>query len=171
MTMKDSRTVSMDDFTELYETFGPMVLRRCRFLLKDEDRALDAMQDTFVRIIERREKLSGACASLFYTVATTVCLNRIRSERLRSSPQIDHLLSGIADTISARHEDLVDAELVLHGIFSGVPETTKTIACLHYVDGLTLEETAKEVGMSVSGIRKRLTTLKKEALQGAGGIR
>ncbi len=161
----------MDDFDRLYGTFGPMVLRRCRFLLKDEERALDAMQDTFVRIIERREKLSGACASLFYTVATTVCLNRIRSERLRSGPQIDHLLSGIADSISARHEDLVDAEIVLQGIFSNVPETTKTIACLHYLDGLTLEETAREVGMSVSGIRKRLATLKKEALQCAGGIR
>ena len=43
------KTVSMDDFDSLYRTFGPMVLRRCRFLLKDEEKALDAMQDVFVR--------------------------------------------------------------------------------------------------------------------------
>jgi DNA-directed RNA polymerase specialized sigma24 family protein len=31
---------------------------------------------------------------------------------------------------------------------------------LHHVDGLTLEEVAAEVGMSVSGVRKRLRTIK-----------
>ncbi len=168
--MEKSGTVTLDDFERLYETFGPMVLRRCRFLLKDEERALDAMQDTFVRIIERREKLSGTCASLFYTVATTVCLNKIRSDRLRSGPQIDHLLPFIADGMNAHHEELVDASMLLETLFSQVPDTTRTIACLHYVDGLTLEQTAKEVGMSVSGIRKRLSSLKFEARLRAGGI-
>ncbi|MEL6181918.1 MAG: sigma-70 family RNA polymerase sigma factor, partial [Myxococcota bacterium] len=32
-----------------------------------------------------------------------------------------------------------------------------------YVDGMTLEETAKVVGMSVSGVRKRLRGLKANA--------
>ena len=31
---------------------------------------------------------------------------------------------------------------------------------LHLHDGLTLEQTAREVGMSVSGVRKRLRKLK-----------
>ncbi len=31
---------------------------------------------------------------------------------------------------------------------------------MHYVDGMTLEEVAGEVGLSVSGVRKRLRTLK-----------
>ena len=35
----------------LYEKYGSMVLRRCRRLLRDEDRAMDAMQDVFVRVL------------------------------------------------------------------------------------------------------------------------
>jgi RNA polymerase sigma-70 factor (ECF subfamily) len=31
---------------------------------------------------------------------------------------------------------------------------------LHHVDGFSLEEVAAEVGLSVSGVRKRLRTLK-----------
>ncbi len=31
---------------------------------------------------------------------------------------------------------------------------------MHYVDGMTLEEVARESGLSVSGVRKRLRTLK-----------
>jgi RNA polymerase sigma-70 factor (ECF subfamily) len=34
------------------------------------------------------------------------------------------------------------------------------MAVLHLVDGLTLEEVAAEMGLSVSGVRKRLRTLK-----------
>jgi RNA polymerase sigma-70 factor (ECF subfamily) len=34
------------------------------------------------------------------------------------------------------------------------------MAVLYYVDGLTLEEVAEEVGMSVSGVRKRLRGLR-----------
>ena len=75
------KTVSMDDFDSLYRTFGPMVLRRCRFLLKDEEKALDAMQDVFVRIIERKSRLQSVCASLFYVTATRVCLNKIRADK------------------------------------------------------------------------------------------
>jgi RNA polymerase sigma-70 factor (ECF subfamily) len=31
---------------------------------------------------------------------------------------------------------------------------------MHYVDGMTLEEVARESGFPVSGVRKRLRTLK-----------
>ena len=38
------------------------------------------------------------------------------------------------------------------------------MAVYHYVDGMTLEETAELSGLSVSGVRKRLRTLKKSGL-------
>ena len=34
------------------------------------------------------------------------------------------------------------------------------MAVMHYVDGMTLEEVAGHVGLSVSGVRKRLRQLK-----------
>ncbi len=37
------------------------------------------------------------------------------------------------------------------------------MAVLHYVDGMTLEEVASHVGMSVSGVRKRLRLLKQRS--------
>ncbi len=161
-------TVTIDDFERLYGTFGPMVLRRCRFLLRDEEKALDAMQDVFVRIIERRERLNGVCASLFYTVATSVCLNKIRSDKVRMGPQIDNMKQELADDRFVDHEELTDAGMFLDYLFSDIPETTRYMAVLHYVDGMTLEETAREVRMSVSGVRKRLSTLRKKALHCAG---
>ena len=80
------KTLSMDDFDNLYRQYGPMVLRRCRFILKNEEKALDAMQDVFVRLIERKERINNVCSSLLYTMATNICLNKIRSDKLRSGP-------------------------------------------------------------------------------------
>ena len=39
------------DIEALYERCGPMVLRRCRFLLRDEDQALDTTHDVFVQLL------------------------------------------------------------------------------------------------------------------------
>ena len=50
--------------------------------------------------------------------------------------------------------------MVLDWLFGRNPESSRTIAVLHYVDGLTLEEVARETNMSVSGVRKRLRKLR-----------
>jgi RNA polymerase sigma-70 factor (ECF subfamily) len=47
--------------------------------------------------------------------------------------------------------------------------SSQTIAVMHLVDGMTLEEVAREAGMSVSGVRKRLRSVRArlEQLEGA----
>ena len=147
------------DVEALSHRYGPMVLRRCRRLLGDEQEALDACQDVFVRIVQRRARLDGRYpSSLLYRVATNVCLNRLRDRRREPSTRDEAVLYEIA-----RAEEpggASDARLLLDRLFGRHPESTRTIAVLHYVDGLTLEEVADEIGMSVSGVRKRLRALR-----------
>jgi len=57
------------------------------------------------------------------------------------------------------------ARSLLARIFRSEKASTGTIAVLHLLDGLTLEEVAGEVGMSVSGVRKRLRLLKERAAE------
>ena len=153
--------ITNHDFGELYKKYGPMVLRRCRFLLHDEDLVLDAMQDVFVKIIENNCKIKDVCSSLFYVTATRVCLNIIRANKIRTGPDFDEISKMMADGFSEIEVEKIEARDVLDNIFSGRDEKDSMIATLHFVDGLTLEETAEQVGMSVSGVRKRITELKK----------
>ena len=55
--------------------------------------------------------------------------------------------------------------MILENIFAGRDKKDSLIASLHFVDGLTLEETAEQIGMSVSGVRKRISELKKYSLK------
>jgi RNA polymerase sigma-70 factor (ECF subfamily) len=49
---------------------------------------------------------------------------------------------------------------VLDRVLGREPVSTATIAVLHLHDGMTLQEVADAVGLSVSGVRKRLRKLK-----------
>jgi RNA polymerase sigma-70 factor (ECF subfamily) len=144
----------------LYRTHGPMVLRRCRALLRDENKAVDAMHDVFVELMRHNDRLDErAPGGLLLTMATNLCLNRIRTERRHPETPDDDLLTQIAG-LDDDSESTSLARRILDRIFAGQPASTRTIAVLLYVDRLTLEEVAAEVGLSVSGVRKRLRTLK-----------
>ena len=147
------------DVDELYRQYGPMVIRRCRQLLRDEDQALDAAQDVFVRLLERRDRLRDDYpSSLLYRMATNLCLNRIRDAKRRQTTADQDLLERIADLDDAGGR--IEARSILARLFGRQQESTRTMAVLHYVDRMTLEEVAGEVGMSVSGVRKRLRGLR-----------
>ena len=67
------------DVAAWYEKYGPMVIRRCRQILGNGEDALDAVQDVFVNLLKGEEKLDDRFpSSLLYTMATNVCLNRLR---------------------------------------------------------------------------------------------
>ena len=147
------------DIAATYERYGPMVLRRCRRLLRDEARAVDAMHDTFVRLLRHREQLEDkGLSSLLFRIATNVCLNHLRTSRRRPETPDEELLYAIAATDDVEHRTLV--QRFLERVFDQVQPSTRTIAVLHLVDGMTLEEVASEVQLSVSGVRKRLKRLK-----------
>ena len=96
-------------------------------------------------------------------VATNLCLNRLRDRRGAPEPTEDDTLARLA-----RLEDpgpAAEARFTLGRLFARHKDSTRTIATLHFVDGLTLEQTAREVGMSVSGVRKRLRGLRESLLQ------
>ena len=142
-----------------YRTYGPMVLRRCRKLLGDEQAARDAMHDVFVQILSRADELhDGAPSSLLFRTATNVCLNRIRARRRRPEDGDPELLVQIAAHTDPAARSA--ARAALDALFRHEPETTALIAVLHLHDDMTLEKVAAEVGMSVSGVRKRLAKLR-----------
>lgn len=147
------------DVADLYARYGPMVQRRCRHLLRNEEKAMEATQDVFVQVLRRADELDvTAPSSLLYRIATNVSLNMIRSARRRPEHPDDELLTRIA--LADVTEERTLAAQLLATLFGTQKESTATIAVMHLLDGFTLEEVAAEVGMSVSGVRKRLRGLR-----------
>ena len=150
------------DVEGFYVRYGPMVLRRCRKLLRGEAQAEDAMQDVFVQLLRHEDELEAQTPSaLLLRIATNTCLNRLRTTRRRPETPDDDLLMRIA--ASGDVEDRTVARGLLGRLFGAEPTrgpSSQAIAVMHLVDGMTLEEVATESGLSVSGVRKRLRTLR-----------
>jgi RNA polymerase sigma factor (sigma-70 family) len=151
------------DVESFYRRYGPMVLRRCLKLLRSEPQAEDAMHDVFVSVLSHEARLEESAPSgLLLRIATNVCLNRLRTRRRRPEDPGDDLLLRIA---AGGHDS--EGQTVARGVLARLfgdegplAVSSRTIAVMHLVDGMTLEEVARETGMSVSGVRKRLRTLR-----------
>ena len=140
---------------EYYQNYGPMVLRRCRQLLRDEEKALDAMQEVFTKLLIHKKRLKNQFpSSLLFRISTNTCLNMIRDQRSHPSLAGEEALAGIAAYDES--ENRIMLRDLLERIFRKEKESTRTIAVMHFMDGMTLQEVADEVGLSLSGVRKRI---------------
>jgi len=154
------------DVEQMYSRYAPMVLRRCRRLLQNEEQAVDAMQDVFVRLLANRERLHGRFpSSLLYRMATNICLNIIRDQKSRKTDADEDLLSRIA--CCAEQENRTLAAVILDRLFRREKSSTREMAVLHFVDGMTYQEVARATKLSVSGVRKRLREFRARALASA----
>ena len=120
------------DVADFYVKYGPMVFRRCKYILRDEEKAKDAMQEVFVLLLNHQERLSGDYpSSLLYRMATNYCLNLIRSQKRKKEELNNDLLETIA--CMEDEDDKRDVNEVLERVFSGEKESTRVIAMLHWV--------------------------------------
>ncbi len=142
-----------------YQKYGPMVLRRCRQILGDEQQSYDAMQEVFIKVLQSQSKIQAKNpSSLLYRIATNHCINVIRHQSAHpATPMGNEILNLLS---REEMEKSILSKNWLTSLFKKEAPSTVTMAVYHYLDGMTLEEVAREMKMSVSGVRKRLRTLK-----------
>ena len=146
-----------------YEKYGPMVIRRCRKILGNGDDALDAVHDVFVNLIEAQPRLYDSFpSSLLYTMATNICLNRLRKRKRETLK--DFSGEGENQLFCADGAyDQVEAELLLEAILKDESEMNRTICFMYHADGMTLKEIGEAVNLSIAGVHKRLEAFKSRA--------
>jgi RNA polymerase sigma-70 factor (ECF subfamily) len=150
------------DIEGFYEKYFPMVFRRCKKLLGGEDDAMDAAQDVFINLMRGRNRLKGDFpSSLLYTMATNTSLNFLRRKRRRRETG-EALEEGLLPCVD-RGYDHVEARILTEAILEAESEKTRVICLMYHGDGMTLEEIGKALGMSFSGVRKRLKSFQKRA--------
>jgi len=126
------------------------------------------MHDVFVQLVRRQGSLTvQAPPSLLWKMATDVSLNRLRTRRRHPETHDERLLQLIA--AEDEPDRAAEHRSILNRIFAHEPTSTRVIATMHYVDGMTLKEVARAVGMSLSGVRKRLRSLQTRAAELEGG--
>src|SRR5262249_40235832 len=144
-------------FTALVERHGPMVLRVCRRVLSHFEDAEDAFQATFLVLARRAGSIrkTASLASWLHGVAYRVAVKartRLLHRTLRERESAARLVldDPLGDVTWRELRGLLDEEL------ARLAETSRTPLVLCYLEGRTQDEAARELGWSLSTLRRRL---------------
>ncbi len=134
---------------DLYRRHAYALFRRCQHLLRDPDEARDAMQESFLKLLEDPARFRGhsSHATFLFGVATNVCLNRLRNRAARGASW----QAALARALEGGHAsaaDVAEARDLAAAILAEADEATAAIAVFHFIDGLPQGEIAALVGRS-----------------------
>ena len=155
-------------FEQLVKRYDRNVFRIAQHITQNREDAEDVVQDAFLKAFQNLGQFQGQ--SKFYTwlvrIAVNEALMRLRRRRPERMVSIDEDVKTEDDSIpreiadwSPNPEQLYNqGELkeILHKTIQGLPESFRTVFILRDVEGLSTEETADALGLSVPAVKSRL---------------
>jgi len=144
---------SPDTTVDLYQRYGPALLRKARRVLQNEEDARDVVQGLFIELFERGE--TEVQLPYLYRAVTRRCLNLMRDEKNRQRLlQLQQpALRGSARIAPDDHAMGLDALLKLA---ADVPEEVFEAVVCRFYDEMELDEIAVRTGVSRRSVSERL---------------
>ena len=138
---------------EIYQRYGPALLRKAERVLQNRDDAMDVVQGVFVDMLQKGQ--TQADLPYLYAAVTSRCLNflRNRNTRARLLDRDDASLRGAVRTRCDEHVIGID---LLVKLASRLDDPTLQVLIYRYFDDLTQEEIAQQLDLSRKTIGKRL---------------
>jgi RNA polymerase sigma-70 factor (ECF subfamily) len=135
------------------------LLRRARVIVRDDTLAHDVLQETFVRLMRSDIDFTHVEFPLrfLYRTVHRVALDALRRRKVRASAPLED-----AEPLAHPSVDSEERDYALR-LLADLDEETAQIALYAFVEGMSQEEIAQELGYSRVTINKRLTALKARA--------
>ena len=132
--------------TAAAESYGNMLYRVCLVSLGNAADAEDAVQDTFLKYIQKAPAFESDEheKAWLIRVAVNTCKDIIKLRR----PQVD------IDTVQQSTTESGGGEVM--AALMSLPEKFRTVLILHCVEGYSVNETAEIIGKSPSAVKMRL---------------
>ena len=155
-------------YDELVRKYERQVFRIANRITQNREDAEDVTQDTFVKGFEKLDQFQGH--SKFYTwlvrIAVNESLMRLRKRRTGKMVSIDEDVEteegsvprDLADWAPDPEQNYSQAELhtILEKTIKGLPPGFRVVFELRDVQGLSTEETAEALNLSIPAVKSRL---------------
>jgi RNA polymerase sigma-70 factor (ECF subfamily) len=155
-------------FEELVKRYDRNVFRIAQHITQNREDAEDVVQDAFLKAYTNLGQFQGQ--SKFYTWLVRIAVNealmrlrRRRPERMVSldedvKTEDDSVPREVADWAPNPEQLYTQGELqdILTRTIQGLPPGFRTVFVLRDVEGLSTEETAEALGLSVPAVKSRL---------------
>jgi RNA polymerase sigma-70 factor (ECF subfamily) len=168
MLVNAARGGDVGAFEQLVKKYDRNVFRIANHITQNREDAEDVVQDAFLKAFQNLGQFQGQ--SKFYTwlvrIAVNEALMRLRRRRPERMVSLDEDINTGEDTIprevadwSPNPEQLYNqSELreILQKTIQGLPPSFRTVFVLRDVEGLSTEETADALNLSIPAVKSRL---------------
>lgn len=161
-------------FSALVSEHQVKVYRLCLAYLHDPDEAEEAAQEVFVKAYQALARFEGT--SSFLTWVTRIGINHskdlLRKRKIRRFIPLDLFTSGEAAHPPQLRVDPPDDERLrlqeARAVLEGLPGAEREVLVLAEVEGLSYEEIAQTLGVSLDAVKGRLKRAR-QRLKAASG--
>ncbi|HHO54002.1 MAG TPA: sigma-70 family RNA polymerase sigma factor [Deltaproteobacteria bacterium] len=148
------------ELTALYDRYAHVLFHRCRSILRNDEEAWDAVQETFARVVKNADTFRQQSSALtwMYKISTNYSLNQLRNRNTRARSHRDRRDRIVGPEVSVPPEEATEDHQRILGLLDDADPQTRACIVHTYFDDCTREETARLVGLSVPTVRKRINT-------------
>ena len=158
----------LEAFSDLVRRYDRNIFRIAQHITHNEEDAQDVVQDAFLKSYQNLDQFQGN--SKFYTwlvrIAVNEALMKLRRRRNDRTVSLDEdvetedgsIPREVADWAPNPEQLYKQAELsdILKKTFQGLAPGFRTVFVLRDVEGMSTEETAEMLGLSVPAVKSRL---------------
>jgi RNA polymerase sigma-70 factor (ECF subfamily) len=155
-------------FGELVRRYESKIFRLAQHITQNREDAEDVLQETFLKAYEHLDQFQGN--SKFYTwvvrIAVNQALMKLRRRKTDKSVSLDETIDTGEDTIvreiAAWDEDpeqrfsREEIGTILDSAIQTLEPPYRSVFALRDIEGLSTEETAEALGLSVPAVKSRL---------------
>ncbi|MEO9805147.1 MAG: RNA polymerase sigma-70 factor [Reichenbachiella sp.] len=149
-------------FSRMFHEYYGKLFGLARYYVKSNELAEEVVDDTFVKIWQKRKKLSGVknLEAYLYTIIKNHSLNQIRTNSDRQFMSIDNVDLKIKMIARNPEEQLLSKEMlsVMEHSVSSLPERCGLVYRMVKDDGLSYKEVAAMLKISVKMVEKHVGT-------------
>lgn len=156
---------------EAYERYADMLYHLSLSHMQNREDAEDVVQEVFCKYFAKMPSFTDEAHEKAWFIRVTInqCRDRLRHQNVRRYTPL-HEIEEIAAQTGLHDEDALD---VMH-LLSLLPDKLRITVVLHYLEGLSVEETATVLKIGKSAVKMRLARarelLKDKIIRGDGHV-
>lgn len=144
-------------FEQLYTLYERPLILYCQHMLRTQQEAQDAFQETWLRVIRvrgRGEVVEHFCAMVF-TIARNVSLNRLNEQKQATMEMSINANDSEADLPATSVKEYNELEDLVNRALRRLPVSQREAFVLHAMLGYSFKEIAVMQGVSMTGAKTR----------------
>jgi RNA polymerase sigma-70 factor (ECF subfamily) len=137
----------------IWKEFAPQLGRFIRTRVETRESAEDILQDVFVKLQNQLDEFRDPMKfrGWLFLVARNAIIDHYRKRKMTSE-----LTEWLPAEISEHETEAKELKAVFHRLLYSLPEPYRDALVLTEFDGLTQEQLAKRLGISISGAKSRV---------------